>query len=245
MDFQNLALLNCDLPGSWVDPGGVMRTRNLGVLGGNVQVGDGVTEGTYPAQRVPHGAWFDGSDDYLRRDEVGSELTFTDPAQFSIELLIARDVVPVGGFAFYACKSGGGAGLSAPYMLLLNNDAGVLKVSWASMSSFGAMRGILAVAVGDLWPAGVLSHVVAAYEGTAWQLYINSVLAHVSVASGCYAPDAAGHPLYVMAGRYGTGAMHSFARGGLYNFSEYPFALSPGEVAQQHRQRLGGTNVVG
>jgi len=220
-------------------------TRNLGSLGNYAQLGDGVTPATFPTQLAPtHGMSFDGSSDYLLRAEATNELTFTDPAQFSVEALCVRTPLQVGSYVALFCKNGGGGGVfSAPYALYLLNDAGVMKIVWASISAAGASRGILATALGSYWPAGVTAHVVGAYDGTTWRVYINSVQAFTGVAAGCYAPDAAGSPLYVGAFKYGAAAMSSYFGGKIYNAAIYPFALQPGEVSQLYRQRLGLLNL--
>lgn len=57
------ALLWLPMRSRYVDPGsGLMVTENLGSLGGTVQCGDGATAGTFPTQRSPRGASFDGGD---------------------------------------------------------------------------------------------------------------------------------------------------------------------------------------
>lgn len=243
MDFQSRSAISVDLPGSYIDGSGNHVTRNLGTLGSTVQLGDGVTAITFPAQIAPHGMAFDGANDYLLRAEASDELTFTDPAPFSIELLITRLPLQIGSFAFYVCKSGGGAGFSSPYMLFLQNAGGAMMVSWASMNSGAGLRGIVTAVIGDYWPPGIITHVVGAYDESTWRLYFNAVQAFTAVAAGCYAPDAVASPLYTMAGRYGPGVLHSWAGGQLYNNVVYPFALQPGEVAQLYRQRLATVDV--
>ena len=62
--YESRALLNIDMP-SWYYDGVTAKTRNLGTLGGTVQLGDGTTVGTFPTQVFPHGMSFDGGSDYL------------------------------------------------------------------------------------------------------------------------------------------------------------------------------------
>lgn len=243
MDFQNRSLINADLPGSYIDGSGNRVTRNLGTLGGAVQLGDGVTAITFPTQIAPHGMSFDGANDYLLRAEATNELTFTDPAPFSVELLAVRSAVQIGSYAFFFTKTGGGAGSSAPYALYLRNDAGVMKVALLSVSSAGLVRGIVEANLGNLWPASITTHIVGHFDGSTWRLFFDGLLQLTSVAAGCYAPDAAGSPLRFCTGGYGAVAPANFAGVRSYNFAVYPFALQPGEVAQLCRQRLAEINV--
>jgi hypothetical protein len=218
-------------------------TRNLGSLGNYAQLGDGVTPATFPTQLAPtHGMSFDGANDYLLRAEATNELTFTDPAQFSVEALCVRTSIQIGSTYALFCKNGGGGGLSAPYMLYLQNVAGVMQILWATVSGAGASRGILATALGSYWPAGVTTHVVGTFDGTTWQIFLNAVQAFSNVAAGCYAPDAAGASTYVGTFRFGSGALLAPFGGKIYNAAIYPFALQPGEVASLYQLRRSMIN---
>lgn len=238
VDWQNRAALNCDLPSFYINGGGVACTRNLGALAGTVQLGDGGTLATFPTQAFPHGMSFDGANDYLLRAETTDELTFTDPAPFSFDMLCSRDAIQVGSYFGFLCKNGGGAGSSAPYVFYLRNDAGTMKVAWQSVSSGGAVRGVVEVALGSYFPASTIAHACGVYDGTTWRLYFNAMQAFTGVAAGCYAPDAAGQALYVGAYKLGAAALVSFAGMRCYNWGVWPFALQPGEIAQLWRKRL-------
>lgn len=242
MNFQSRALVSADLP-SWYWDAGVAKTRNLGTLAGTVQLGDGSTVATLPTQNSPtHGMTLDGSSDYLLRTEATDELTFTHPASFSVEALCVRTPLQTGSYAALICKNGGGAGASAPYQLYLYNDAGTMKVGFVSLNTAAAVRGITLTALGNYWPAGMTTHVVGTCDGTTWRVIINAVQAFSAVASGCFAPDAAGSALYVGASKYGAGAIAAFFGGKIYNWAVYPFCLQLGEVAQLYRQRLAALN---
>jgi hypothetical protein len=240
MDFQNRALLNIDMPAYWLDV--TTQTRNLGTLGGTVQVGDGSTASSFPRQIFSHGMYFDGSSDYLRRLEVSSELTFTDPLTFSFEMLAFRYPLQIGSYAAMLGHPGGGVGSSDPYTCFLFNAAGTMQIWFGSVSSGAATRGILYSNLGTCFPANMLTHVVGLYDGTTWRLFFNAVEAFTSVASGCYAPDAAAQGLLIGALANGPGAPGSFAQMSCYNFALYPFALLPSEIAQLYRLRLGLLN---
>lgn len=222
---------------SWYYDGVTAKTRNLGTLGGTVQLGDGTTVATFPTQVFPHGMSFDGSSDYLLRAESGTDLTFTDPAPFSVEALCVRTPLQIGAYSALFCKNGGGAGSTAPFLLYLRNDAGTMKLAWGSVSAVGALRGIVEVALGNYWPAGAITHVVGTYTGTTWLVYMNAVQAFSGVAAGCYAPDAASQNLYVGGMRFGSGAIGSFMGCSTFNWAVYPFTLQPGEVAQLYQLR--------
>jgi hypothetical protein len=241
MSFMNRSLLNVDMP-SWYYSGVTAVTRNLGTLGGNVQLGDGTTVGTFPTQVFPHGMSFDGGD-YLLRAEATNELTFTDPTAFSVEVLCIRPVVTAGAQVLI-CKNGGGGGaeFSAPYILYVQNNAGVMQIVWGSVNAAGASRGIVALALGDYWPAGVATHITGTYDSTTWRVFVNAVQAFTGVAAGCYAPVAAGSPLYSGVAKLGGTGLQSYFGGKIFNTAVYPFALQPGEVAQLYRYRLGLLN---
>lgn len=242
MDFQSRSLLNISMD-SWFYDGAVAKLVNRGALGGTVQLGDGVTPTTFPTQLAPtHGMWFDGSSDYLRRLEIAGELTFTDPLTFSFEMLTFRYPLQIGSYAALLGHPGGGGGSSDPYTCFLFNDAGTMKIWWGSVSSGAATRGILYSNLGTYFPAGMITHVVGLYDGTTWRLFINAVEAFTSVASGCYAPDAAAQGLLIGALANGSGAPGAFAQMSCYNFALYPFALLPSEISQLYRLRLGLLN---
>jgi len=220
-------------------------TRNLGTLGGYAQLGDGYTAATLPTQLAPtHGMLFDGSSDYLLRAEATNELTFTDPAQFSVEALCVRNVLGVGAYSTLFCKNGGGGGaaFSAPYDLYLVNDGGTTKIVFGSFSTAGGLRGIVALTLGNYWPVDAITHIVSLYDGTTWRVYMNAVQAFTSVAAGCYAPDVAGFPFYVGATKLGGTALQSYFGGKIYNAAIYPFALQPGEVASLYQLRRSMIN---
>jgi hypothetical protein len=236
-NYNNLALLNSAFQ-SWYWDGAIAKGANRGTLGGTLQLGDGATAATFPTQRMPHGMSFNGANQYLLRDESAANLTFTDPAPFSVELLVSRPSLQIGSYAMFVCKAGGGVGFVAPYVLYLRNDGGTMRIAWGSLSSAGALRGIVEIALGVYWPPGPVTHVVALYDGTAWRIYLNAVQAFSGVAAGCYAPDTANLPLYVGTGRLGAGALASYADMQLYNFGLYPFALQPGEIGQLRAKRF-------
>ena len=226
---------------SWYYDGAVAKLANKGSLAGTVQLGDGVTPATFPSQIMPHGMSFNGVGNYLLRSETAGELTFTDPAPFSVELLVRRDPLVINTYDVFVCKSGSAAGLTMPFLLYLRNDAGTLRIAWGSGSNVGALRGIVEVPLGAYWPQDIVAHVVPLYDGTAWRVYVNGVQAAAAVALGCYAPSDANQGLYVGT-EHVVGVNTHYAAGRIYNFAVYPFALQPGEVAQLNALRRGLLN---
>jgi hypothetical protein len=240
MDWQNRALVNIDMT-SWYWDGATAVTTNLGTLGGTVRLGDGATPATFPTQVPPHGmAW--GGDDYLRRLEVDSELTFTDPLPFSFDMLCLRYALGVGSFAALLGHPGGGGGASDPYTCFLYNNAGVMQIWWGTVSSGAATRGTGYVNLGTAFPVEMVTHIVGLYDGTTWRIAVNGLEFTTGVAAGCYAPDAAGQGLLIGSLANGAAAPGNFITMRCYNFGLYPFALTPSEIAQCYQQRLALLN---
>jgi hypothetical protein len=242
MDFQSRSLVNADMP-AWYYDGVTAVTRDRGTLGGTVRLGDGTTTAGFPTQlsliaQEPHGMYFDGANDYLRKLESAAELTFTDPLPFSVELLLVRSSIQTGSYGALCGHPGGGVGSSDPYAFFLYNNAGTMQIWLGSISSVGATRGIIYAALGSYFPEGITTHVVGQYDGTTWRIFLNGAQTFTNVAAGCYAPDAAAQGLLIGALANGSAAPGVFAQMKCYNFALYPFALLPGEVAQLCRARM-------
>lgn len=240
MDFQNRALLNVDMP-SWYYDGVTAKTRNLGTLGGAVQLGDGTTVGTFPTQVFPHGMSFDGGD-YLLVDNSSGAYNFnggTPDLPFSLEVLVRPSATVAGelmtkgppyaapgGWIFETFTAGG---LTSPLMLF-TDAAGAYFYGYAS---------------GTMPLAPVVRHVVMSYTGggtiASISMYVDSVARAVvgAAGGGVYTGLSAGVlPVYVG----GAALLSNRWYGSIFNAAIYPFALQPGEVAQLYRQRLAMLN---
>jgi hypothetical protein len=232
LDFQNRALLNADMPSWYVDGLGNAVTRNLGTTGGTVQLGDGVTAASFPPQLFPHGMSFDGTGDYLRIPAPGASYSFGDGAvdlPFSIE-------VTVKGAAFMVFRGSWGADIEWGMYTSAGGFAMYCFTSTVAYTGRITSVGVL--------QAGVVSHVVGAYDGTrvpgGFSLYKNgSPITSTPSAAGVYtAMTARGGPLTVnMFPNLGVYYANS-----TYNVAVYPFCLQPGEVSQLAAIRRGLLN---
>jgi hypothetical protein len=237
LDFQNRALLNIDMP-AWYYDGAIAKTRNLGSLGGSVQLGDGVTPATFPTQIMPHGMSFDGGSDYLnflRPAELSFATLAGNELPFSLECLVRVDSYA----SIRSLFSKGIIGASMEYMSYL------FVGSWNFYlidSTQVAWQRLVVTGLTNSAPTGTIRHLVSTYDGTrvvaGVSMYVDGISrAITSVPAGVYTRMA----------NFGADSVYSFANGSgavpllgsTYNTAVYPFALQPGEVAQLNALRRG------
>lgn len=238
--YESLALLNADLSSWWYD-GAVAKTRNLGTLGGTVQLGDGVTPASFPTQVFPHGMSFDGATDYLnflRPTELSFATLAGNELPFSLECLVRVDDYA----SIRSLFSKGIIGASMEYMSLLSGGA------WSFYlidSSQVAWYRLVVTGLANSSPAGTVHHLVSVYDGT-------RVAAGVSMYVDGVSRVATNVPagVYTRMANFGADSVYSFTNGSgavpilgrTYNTAIYPFALQPGEVAGLYRKRLALLN---
>ena len=234
--YESLALLNADMPSYWIDGGGVARTRNLGSLGGSIQLGDGVTPATFPTQVFPHGMSFDGGD-YLLADNSSGIYNFTAGGgvdlPFSFEVLMRPSATPGEFFS----KGGYTAAPGGWYFLTITTLPALMLTDAAGNFFYGYVTGGV-----PLVPT--VQHVVATYTGNGALSGISMYTAGtprvvVGAGAGVYGGLPGGVlPMYVG----GSGAGGGRWNGSIFNAAIYPFVLTPGEVASLYRTRLGLLN---
>jgi hypothetical protein len=204
-------------------------TRNLGTLGGYMQLGDGYTAAGFPTQVFPHGMSFDGGD-YLR---VANDGTFDFRVggvdqPFSLEVLV-KDNLTSNVFmskGAFAAAPGGWFFYTSPNLVLMQTDSAGNYFYTYSVALY----------------SGVVTHFTAVSAGggsSGVSLFINgSQRATTTGTLGVYG----GLPTGVLPVLIGSGAGVASFNGSMYNAAIYPFALQPGEVAQLCRLRLGLLN---
>lgn len=227
MDFQNRAYLDITMDDWWTS--GTAQLLNRGTLGGTVQLGDGATANTFPAQAFPHGMTFDGANDYLTVPAPAASYSFgngvTD-SPFSVEMLVL-------GNAF--CMYKGTSGATSEWSLRTNGTS-IYFTMFTSEVIYISRRTV----VSSLASVGPIYHVVGVYDGSAVntgiQVYTMGLAGTmIDASAGVYvATNARGGPLQVN-GILGVGYFANTT----HNVAVYPFALTPSEVAQTYRRRLG------
>ena len=212
-------------------------TRNLGTLGGTVQLGDGYTAASFPTQVFPHGMTGSAAK-YLLADNSSGVYNFTSGGvdqPFSIEVLM-RPNATTGALltkGAYAAAPGGWQF----YTYTPPAELSMFMTDAAGHYFYGYVTGATPT-------APIVQHVVVTYNGNGTIAGISMYTAGVArtvvgAASGAWGGLPSGVlPVYI------GGDNVSFSRwtGSFFNVAIYPFVLQPGEVAQLYRQRLGLLN---
>lgn len=164
------ALLWLPMRSQYVDPGsGLMVTENMGSLGGTVQCGDGATAGTFPTQRSPRGASFDGGD-YLQW------LSPVANGTYSIIAFVQKMETGAAGRYILDARAGGGTGFFWDSGAGLASSSGTIYVDGLASTTLAygqtaavACSGITLAAPASL-SAFIDNTIANGWLGSAWGL---------------------------------------------------------------------------
>jgi hypothetical protein len=157
-------------------------TENKGILGGTAKMGDGTTTTTFPALLSPHGARFDGSNDYVSTASPPS-------GTYSFVFLLRTSLSGSGNDYIFDNRSGGGAG----YLILdatagsLSRSSGTLYVDGTPGTSVS--KGVLhAVCVAGMSVTAGTSLIIGASSSLTGTFFHGDVL-DMTVVSGTLTPQ--------------------------------------------------------